>query len=65
MARYFDGVDDGIVSSQGVYIQSYNWLVSVWFRTSVASGKKIIGAEGASGNTKLLITAHPTSLCWH
>jgi hypothetical protein len=45
MARYFDGIDDGIVSSQQVYIQSYNWLVSVWFRTSVASGRKIVGAE--------------------
>jgi hypothetical protein len=50
MARYFDGVDDGIVSSQKVYIQSYNWLVSVWFRTSVASGKKIIGGEDYGQN---------------
>jgi hypothetical protein len=47
MARYFDGVDDIIYSAYSTGITSYNWLVSVWFRTSVASGKKIVGAEDA------------------
>jgi hypothetical protein len=45
MARNFDGVDDIIYSTYSTGITSYNWLVSVWFRTSVASGKKIVGAE--------------------
>jgi hypothetical protein len=47
MARYFDGVDDIIYSTYSTGITSYNWLVSVWFRTSVASGKKIVGAESS------------------
>jgi len=53
MARSFDGVDDIIYSAYSTGITSYNWLVSVWFRTSVASGKKIVGAENSqtsSGN---------------
>jgi len=45
MARYFDGVDDIITSANTVAIQSYHWIVACWFRTSVASGKKIVGAE--------------------
>ena len=47
MARSFDGVDDIIVSARSSGITSYNWLVSVWFQTSVASGKKIVGAENS------------------
>jgi hypothetical protein len=46
MARSFDGVDDIIYNTYSTDITTYNWLVSVWFRTSVASGKKIVGAEG-------------------
>jgi hypothetical protein len=49
MARNFDGVDDIIYSTYSTGITSYNWLVSVWFRTSVASGKKIVGAENSQG----------------
>jgi hypothetical protein len=45
MARYFDGVDDIITSANTTGITSYNWIVACWFRTSVASGKKIVGAE--------------------
>jgi hypothetical protein len=47
MARSFDGVDDIIYNTYSTGITSYNWLVSVWFRTSVASGKKITSPEGA------------------
>jgi hypothetical protein len=50
MARNFDGVDDIIYSTYSTGITSYNWLVSVWFRTSVASGKKIVGAEDSRGS---------------
>ena len=45
MARYFDGVDDIITSANTTGVTSYNWIVACWFRTSVASGKKIVGAE--------------------
>jgi hypothetical protein len=51
MARSFDGVDDNIYSTYSTGITSYNWLVSVWFRTSVASGKKIVGAENSQGSS--------------
>jgi len=49
MARSFDGVDDIIISQGSTGISSYRWIVGVWFRTSAALGRKIIGAE--SGNT--------------
>jgi hypothetical protein len=52
MARNFDGVDDIIYSTYSTGITSYNWLVAVWVRTSVASGRVIVSAENASGTTR-------------
>jgi hypothetical protein len=64
MARNFDGVDDIIYSTYSTGITSYNWLVSVWFRTSVASGKKIVGAEDTRASSPGRLLPSPL-LCRH
>ena len=57
MARYFDGVDDTIVSFKNTGVTSYNWIVACWFRTNVASGKLIVSAENS--RTSSVSYAHP------